>query len=76
MKSLTVIFWIHQIIFGLASLGSVGDLLFTGGTSGQLNVIPLLLAWIAGSLTWGLGAALSGMAQHETAAPPILTPAQ
>jgi hypothetical protein len=26
-----------------------------GGTSGQLNLIPLLLAWIAGSLTWGFG---------------------
>jgi len=31
-----------------------------GGTTGQVNLIPLLLAWIAGSLTWGFGFLIAG----------------
>jgi zinc transporter ZupT len=53
MKAFLIIFWIHQVIFGLSSLGAVVNLLLEGGTTGQLNLVPLLLAWIAGSLTWG-----------------------
>jgi hypothetical protein len=34
---------------------AVLNLLLEGGTTGQLNLVPLLLAWIAGSLTWGFG---------------------
>jgi hypothetical protein len=55
MKAFLIIFWIHQVIFGLSSLGAVLNLLLEGGTTGQLNLVPLLLAWIAGSLTWGFG---------------------
>src|SRR5215469_5830648 len=46
---------IHQAIFGLSSLGAVLNLLLEGGTTGQSNLVPLLLAMIAGSLTWGFG---------------------
>ena len=55
MKTLLIIFTIHQIIFGLSSLGSVLNLLLEGGTTNQSNLVPLLLAMIAGSLTWGFG---------------------
>jgi hypothetical protein len=55
MKAFLIIFWIHQVIFGLSSLGAVLNLLLEGGTTGQSNLAPLLLAWIAGSLTWGFG---------------------
>jgi hypothetical protein len=55
MKAFLIIFWIHQVIFGLSSLGAVLNLLLEGGTTGQLNLVRLLLAWIAGSLTWGFG---------------------
>lgn len=55
MKVFLVIFWIHQAIFGLSSLGAVLNLLLEGGTTNQSSLVPLLLAWIAGSLTWGLG---------------------
>ena len=54
MKTFLIIFWIHQIIFGLSSLGSVLNLLLEGGTTNQSNLVPLL-AMIAGSLTWGFG---------------------
>jgi len=55
MKTFLIIFWIHQLIFGLSSLGSVLNLLLEGGTTNQSNLVPLLLAMIAGSLTWGFG---------------------
>ena len=54
MKTFLIIFWIHQLIFGLSSLGSVLNLLLEGGTTNQSNLVPLL-AMIAGSLTWGFG---------------------
>jgi len=53
MKTLLIVFWIHQAIFGLSSLGAVLNL--EGGTTGQSNLVPLLLAMIGGSLTWGFG---------------------
>jgi hypothetical protein len=59
-RLLEALFWVHQAIFFLVSMGPVGELLIKGGTSGQLNVIPLLLAWIAGSLMFGLGAIITG----------------
>ena len=55
MKTFLIIFWIHQLIFGLSSLGSVLNLLLMGGTTNQSNLVSLLLAMIAGSLTWGFG---------------------
>jgi hypothetical protein len=53
--TMIVLFWITQVAFGLASAGPVLDLIANGKTAGQLNLIPLLLAWIAVSLTWGFG---------------------
>ena len=55
MKTLLILFWIHQAIFGLSSLGGVLNLLLEGGTTNQSSLVPLLLAMIAGSLTWGFG---------------------
>jgi hypothetical protein len=55
MKTFLIIFWIHQAIFGLSSLGAVLNLLLEGGATNQSNLVPLLLAMIAGSLTWGFG---------------------
>ena len=54
MKTFLIIFWIHPI-FGLSSLGAVLNLLLEGGTTNQSSLVPLLLAMIAGSLTWGFG---------------------
>jgi hypothetical protein len=39
MKAFLIIFWIHQVIFGLSSLGAVLNLLLEGGTIGQLNLV-------------------------------------
>ena len=44
MKTFLIIFWIHQAIFGLSSLGAVLNLLLEGGTTNQSNLVPLLLA--------------------------------
>ena len=55
MKTFLIIFWIYQAIFGLSSLGAVLNLLLEGGTTNQSSLVPLLLAMIAGSLTWGFG---------------------
>src|SRR5215472_17475232 len=41
MKTFLIIFWIHQAIFGLSSLGSVLNLLLEGGTTNQSNLVPL-----------------------------------
>jgi hypothetical protein len=69
MRPLLALFWIHQVIFGLASFEPIVELVFKGGTSGQLNLIPLLLAWIAGSLTFGLSAIVAGIIQQEPGTP-------
>jgi hypothetical protein len=61
MKVLRALFWIHNGIFCLLSLFPILDLVVKGGTTGQLNLIPLILAWIAGSLMWGLGATIAGL---------------
>ena len=55
MKTFLIIFWVHQAIFGFSSLGAVLNLLLEGGATNQSNLVPLLLAMIAGSLTWGFG---------------------
>src|SRR5215470_20363735 len=54
MKTFLIIFWVHQAIFGLSSVGAVLNLLLEGGTTNQSNLVPLLLAMSAGSLTWGV----------------------
>jgi len=50
------LFWVHQAFFGLPSIGIGLDLIFKGQTDGILAAIGLLLAWIAGTLLWGLAA--------------------
>lgn len=67
MKVLMVFFWLHNGIFFLASMSSVGELLVRGGTQGQLNVIPLILAWIAGSLMFGIGGVIAGLLPKQSA---------
>ena len=71
-----VLFWIHQVLFGLPSVllffevinigkGNPDPLLVT--TTGFGLEIPLLLTWIGGSLLWGLASLL-----HR----PLLPPSQ
>ena len=55
MKTFLIIFWIHQAIFGLSSLGAVLNFVLEGGTTNQSSLVSVLLAMIAGSLTWGFG---------------------
>jgi hypothetical protein len=61
MLALIIIFWIHNVIFFLASVSPVLDIMVKGSTNGQLNLIPLILAWIAGALMWGRGATTAGL---------------
>jgi len=71
-----VLFWIHQVLFGLPSVLLVlelfnivrtnpNTLLIT--TRGFALAIPLLLTWIGGTLLWGLASLL-----HR----PLLPPSQ
>jgi hypothetical protein len=51
-----ILFWVHQVVLGLPS-GIIGlDLVIRGQTDGILAAIGLLLAWIGGTLMWGLAA--------------------
>jgi hypothetical protein len=52
----TILFWVHQGILGLPSVGFGLDLLIMGRAGGIINVIGLFLAWIGGTLVWGLAA--------------------
>jgi len=51
-----LLFWINQIILGLPCFYFGIDLVTRGRTDGIINVIGLFLAWIGGSLTWGMAA--------------------
>ena len=53
---LKVVFWIHQVFLGLPSVAIGADLLVEGKTEGIINAIGLLLAWIGGTLVFGLAA--------------------
>src|SRR5262249_10164843 len=60
-----VLFWVHQVLFGLPSAVIGIDLLdrdfVTGAgttTLGLIPVIGLFLAWIGGTLLWGLASLL------------------
>jgi hypothetical protein len=50
------LFWVHQILLGVPSIGFGFDLLVQGKTQGIISVIGFLLAWIGGTLVWGLAA--------------------
>jgi hypothetical protein len=50
------LFWVHQIFLGLPSVGFGFQLLMEGKTQGIISVIGFLLAWIGGTLVWGLAA--------------------
>ena len=51
-----ILFWIHQVILGLPAATIGLDLVIRGQTEGILAAIGLLLAWIGGTLVWGLAA--------------------
>jgi hypothetical protein len=48
-----VLFWIHQVVVGLPSMGFGLDLITQGKAQGIINVIGLFLAWTGGTLVWG-----------------------
>jgi len=71
-----VLFWIHQVLLGVPSLLVGGDLINILVKSpdrllitiqGYHVLIPLLLAWIGGTLLWGLASLM-----HR----PLLPPSQ
>jgi hypothetical protein len=58
-----ILFWVHQVLFGLPSLLIGGDFINIIVKSpdrpliainGYYALIPVLLAWIGGTLLWGL----------------------
>jgi hypothetical protein len=49
-----VLFWIHQVVLGLPSMGSGFQLVTEGQAQGIISVIGFFLAWIGGTLVWGL----------------------
>ena len=58
-----ILFWIHQVLLGLPSALIGLDLLLEGETSGE--AIVLLLAWIGGTLVWGLAALMHQRTVYE-----------
>jgi hypothetical protein len=60
-----ILFGLHNILFFLCTMGSIGNLLLAGKTDGQLNLIPLLLAWICGSMMFGLAGILAGLLRRS-----------
>jgi hypothetical protein len=69
-KVFQILFWIHQLVLGLPSVGIGLDLLGEGKATGIINAIGLLLAWIGGTLVWGLAAIIHQRPVYEL--PPIL----
>jgi hypothetical protein len=51
-----IIFWGHQVFLGIPSVWIGVDLITNGKIEGIINAIGLLLAWIGGTLVWGLAA--------------------
>jgi len=58
-----ILFWIHQVLLGLPSALIGLDLLLGGETSGE--AVVLLLAWIGGTLVWGLAALMHQRTVYE-----------
>ena len=50
-----VLFWVHQVVLGLPSVGFGLNLLIEGTVQGVISVIGVFLAWIGGTLVLGLG---------------------
>jgi hypothetical protein len=51
-----IAFWVHQVFLGIPSVWIGIDLVTNGKTEGIINAMGLLLAWIGGTLVWGLAA--------------------
>ena len=60
-----ILFWIYQVLLGLPSALIGLDLLLEGETSGVIAAIGLLLAWIGGTLVWGLAALMHQRTVYE-----------
>jgi hypothetical protein len=58
-----ILFRIHQVLLGLPSALIGLDLLLEGETSGE--AVVLLLAWIGGTLVWGLAALMHQRTIYE-----------
>jgi hypothetical protein len=65
------LFWTHQILLGLPSMGLGIELVSQGKVGGLLNVIALFLAWIGGTLAWGLAAIMHQSLTSDL--PPVFT---
>ena len=65
-----VLFWVHQAVLGLPSVGFGIQLLAEGKSEGILNVIGFLLAWIGGTLVWGFAALMHQRSIYDL--PPVL----
>ena len=66
-----VLFWIHQVVLGLPSVFFALDLLIKGRTDGIINVIGIFLAWIGGTLVFGLAAIMHQQLTYSL--PPAFT---
>ena len=66
-----VLFWIHQIVLGLPSVSIGLDLVIEGKAEALFNAIGLLLAWIGGTLVWGIAALIHGRRTFDL--PPIFS---
>jgi hypothetical protein len=64
------LFWIHQLLLGLPSVSIGLDLVIQGQTIAIINAIGLLLAWIGGTLVWGLAAIMHRRPVYEL--PPVI----
>lgn len=61
-KIFLVLFWLHQLLFGVPSALFGIDLLMRGNMQGLIPAIGLLLAWVGGTLTWGFASLLHQLA--------------
>ena len=55
-KVFKILFWIHQVVLGVPSMFFALELVTKGKATGIINVIGVFLAWIGGTLVWGLAA--------------------
>ena len=60
-----LLFWVHQVVLGLPSMFFAWELLTQGKASGIINVIGVFLAWIGGTLVWGLAALMHQRTVYE-----------
>jgi|SRR5215472_10459780 len=58
------LFWVHQVVLGLPSVAFGLELLFTGRVEGIVNVIGFFLAWIGGTLAFGLAVLMHRKASY------------